>query len=95
MVLQSFLYLLVPLNRTELTRLNYYEFFKSSTTPCRKKSPAPVNGLRQSVCVLALASLGTRQGYSRGGWKEVEISTVKFAESVFFVSSQQFSQHAL
>ena len=45
MVLQSFLYLLVPLNRTELTRVNYYEFLKSSTTPCRKKSPAPVNGL--------------------------------------------------
>ena len=45
MVVQSFLYLLVPLNRTELTRVNYYEFLKSSTTPCRKKSPAPVNGL--------------------------------------------------
>ena len=25
--------------------MNYYEFLKSSTTPCRKKSPAPVNGL--------------------------------------------------
>ena len=46
MVLQSFLYLLVPLNRAELTRVNYYEFLKSSTTPCRKKSPAPVNGLK-------------------------------------------------
>ena len=45
MVLQS---LLVPFNRAELTRLNYFKFLKSSTTPGRKKSPAPGNGLTNS-----------------------------------------------
>ena len=57
MVLQSFLYLLVPLNRAERTRVNYYEFLKSSTTPCRKKSPAPVNGLNGLYLKTKLASL--------------------------------------
>ena len=49
MVLQCFLYLLVPLNRAELTRANYYKFLERSTSPARIYPPPPGKGLRLSL----------------------------------------------
>ena len=47
MVVQSFLYLLVCLNRTELFPRGHREFLKTSTPPSREITASPVNGLKE------------------------------------------------